>query len=423
MKRFVAFIIVSVLFVLALNPVYVDASPNISSPKAILIDGKTGQVLYSKNAHAKAFPASTTKIMTAILALKRGNLDDYIPISKRASYVDGSRIYLLEGEEVTLEQLLYGLLLESANDAAIAIAEYIGGSVEEFAVMMNDKAKELGAQNTHFTNPNGLPDPNHTTTAYDMAMIAKYAMSIPKFREIVETVRYVMPETNMQDTRYFYNGNKLIKNTRYKYEGANGIKTGYTQAAKQCFVGSARRDGRELITVILNENNASNLWENTTALLDYGFTNFEQIPLIQENEAVDRISVKGSTKKVKLVAEQGFHYNVPLGQKPHIEKNIVFNKDIVPPVHEGERLGYIEYSIGDEVIGRVRLIADKIPNNPVMASGVLAGGNSKGAPFVLWMLIILLFGGSVYTVTKKNRRKKGLYTSRKKIFKMKWGNK
>lgn len=143
-----------------------------------------------------------------------------MPISRRASYVEGSRIYLLEGEKVTLEQVLYGLMLESGNDAAIAIAEYIAGSVEEFAVMMNDKAAQLGAENTNFTNPNGLHDKEHVTTAYDMALIAKHAMTLPKFREIVNTVRYIIPETNMQDTRYLYNGNRIIKihriNTRVR---------------------------------------------------------------------------------------------------------------------------------------------------------------------------------------------------------------
>ncbi|MBA1335266.1 MAG: D-alanyl-D-alanine carboxypeptidase [Firmicutes bacterium] len=419
MKKIVVCFVLAILAFTLFLPNYSLASPNISSPKAVLIDGKTGQVLYSKNADERSFPASTTKIMTAVLALERGNLKDYVPISKKASFIDGSRIYLLEGEDVTLEQLLYGLILDSANDAAIAIAEHIGGSVEEFAVMMNDKARELGALNTNFTNPNGLPDPNHVTTAYDMAIIAKHAMSIPKFREIVSTVSYIIPETNMQDTRYLYNGNKLIKNTPYKYDGANGIKTGYTLAARQCFVGSAERDGMELITVILNENNTNAIWENTIALLDYGFNNFAPVPLVKKNQVIDEIEVKGSIKKIALVSERDFHYDAPVGETPEIDERIILNDKIVPPIHRGERLGYIEYSIGSETIGRVRLVAGEVPEDPVKASGVVVGGKSKTGSLVLWTFFLLLFGGSILTLKRKRRRKKNMYSYRNNIFRKK----
>jgi D-alanyl-D-alanine carboxypeptidase (penicillin-binding protein 5/6) len=413
MKKYIAVVLICAFFVLLLYPVVTYAAPDISSPKAILIDQKTGQVLYSKNAHEKAFPASTTKIMTAILALERGNLSDYVPISRKASYIDGSRIYLLEGEEVTLEQVLYGLMLESANDSAIAIAEYIGGSVEEFAVMMNDKAKELGALNTNFVNPNGLPDPDHVTTAYDLALIAKHAMNIPKFREIAGTVRYILPETNMQDTRYLYNGNKLIKNTQYKYEGANGIKTGYTAAAKQCFVGSAVRDNMELITVILGESNADKLWKNTIELFDYGFDNFDVIPVVAKDQQIKEIKIKGSSKKVKLFTEEEFHYYAPKGQRPEIKSNVVLDDGIAIPVHNGERLGYIEFTINDEPVGKVRLIAGDIPDTKVLASGVVAdGGSGAGSP-VLFLLMTVLLGGAAYRfITKKRRRKISYFNSK-----------
>jgi D-alanyl-D-alanine carboxypeptidase (penicillin-binding protein 5/6) len=409
MKRYIALALICAFSLLLLHPALSYAAPNISSPKAILMDRKTGQVLYDKNAHQKAFPASTTKIMTAILALERGKLSDYVPISRKASYIDGSRIYLLEGEDVTLEQLLYGLMLESANDAAIAIAEYIGGSVEEFTVMMNDKAKELGAVNTNFVNPNGLPDPAHVTTAYDLALIAKHAMSIPKFREIAGTVRYILPETNMQDTRYLYNGNKLIKNTQFKYEGADGIKTGYTVAAQQCFVGSAARGNMELITVILGESKANDLWNNTIKLFDYGFDSFDIIPVVTKGQQMKEIKVKGSTKKVKLFTEEEFHYDVPKGQKPDIKSSIVLNDDITPPVHNGERVGYIEFTIDDEPIGQVRLIVGDIPDTKVLASGVAAnGGSGSGFP-VLWLLITVLFGGAAFRFINKKRRRKISY--------------
>ncbi|NLZ90742.1 MAG: D-alanyl-D-alanine carboxypeptidase [Clostridiales bacterium] len=420
MKKYTAVILLTILLTFLAGPVEAFASFDISSQKAILIDAQTGQVLFSKNAHTASYPASVTKIMTAVLALERGTLTDYVPISRRASYVEGSRIYLLEGEKVTLEQVLYGLMLESGNDAAIAIAEYIAGSVEEFAVMMNDKAAQLGAENTNFTNPNGLHDKEHVTTAYDMALIAKHAMTLPKFREIVNTVRYIIPETNMQDTRYLYNGNRIIKNTSDKYEGANGIKTGYTTAAKNCFVGSAQRDGREYITVILNEPDNKALWANTKALLDYAFENFAQVPVVEAGEVVDKVEFLGSKSEVKIVAEQGFHYNYPVdSEKPGIQENIVMDA-IKPTVRTGERVGYIEYSIGDEVVGTVRLIAQRNDQGKVLASGMVKGetGSSKAG---LWGLLLVLPASLLaFRFLAKNRRKRrSLYIKKRNIFRKK----
>ncbi len=404
-KRHIPVAALLILAVIFMTSGIALASPNISSPKAVLIDADTGQVLYDKNAHVKAYPASTTKIMTAILALERGNLEDYVPISKKASYVSGSRIYLLEGEKVTLEQLLYALLLESGNDAAIAIAEHIGGSVEEFAVMMNDKAKQLGALNTHFTNPNGLPDPNHVTTAYDLAQIARYAMTIPAFKKIVDTTRYIMPETNMQDTRYLYNGNKLIKNTSYSYEGANGVKTGYTTAAGHCFVGSASKNGLQLITVILGENNSNRMWENTIKLLDYGFDNYKSVPLNKAGEVIREADVKGSSRKIKLVTEKAFHYDVLKGQSPEIERRTVLDGEIKAPVHPGERLGFLEYRIGEDVIGKIRLIADDTNQVQVMLSSIFSSkGDNNTLPYI-WPVLLLVSAASVYIVLRQKRNK------------------
>jgi D-alanyl-D-alanine carboxypeptidase (penicillin-binding protein 5/6) len=418
MKKIAALMVLSILLALLTGPVNALASINISSPRAVLMDAKTGQVLYGKNAHQVSYPASITKVMTAALALERGTLTDYVPISRRASYIDGSKIYLLEGEKVTLEQMLYGLMLESGNDAAIAIAEYIGGSVEEFAVMMNDKAAQLGALNTNFTNPNGLPDPNHVTTAYDMALIAKHAMSIPEFRKIVSTVRYIIPETNMQDTRYLYNGNRLIKNTSHSYEGGNGIKTGYTTAARHCFIGSAQRDGKEFITVILNEQNSNTLWDNTVALLEYAFDSFEQLPVVEEGKVIDTIEFMGSNSDVRIVTEQGFHYNIPVDtQKPDINENIVLDS-VKPTVQPGERVGHIDYSIGEDIVGKVRLIADSAPGSDVMASAIFSGKSGSSKFRLWWFLFALPVSVLAFRFIIKSRRRKGsMYGRRKNIFK------
>ncbi len=400
-----------------LVPVNVSASVNISTPMAVLMDAQTGQVLYSKSADRAAYPASTTKIMTAVLALERGDLKDYVPISKKASYTEGSRIYLLEGERVTLEQLLYGLLLESGNDAAIAIAEHIAGSIEEFAVMMNDRAEALGAKNTNFTNPSGLPDPEHVVSAYDMALIAKHAMAIPEFREMVYTTRYIIPETNMQDTRYLYSGNRLIKNTSHKYEDANGIKTGYTVAAKHCFVGSARRDDKEFITVIFKEPNANALWANTAVLFDYAFDNFKQIPITRKGEVIEELELLGTNSDIRIITEEGFHYNYPAdNDKPNIEQEVVMDT-VKPTVPNGERVGYIEYKINDEIIGTVRLLAQRNDEKRIIASGML-----KGAPKdakhggLLSFLLLLSISVAAFKILIKNRRKRQFsYVNRKSI--------
>ena len=252
------------------------AEPDISSPSAILIDSKTGRVLYEKECDVKRYPASTTKIMTGILCIELGSLNDIVTIGTNPSQIErgSSQIYLIPGEQLTLEQLLYAMMLESANDASIAIAEHISGSVEEFVKLMNKRAKELGANDTNFVNPHGLHDDNHVTTARDLALIAKHAMTLPKFREVVATVNYTIPETNKQPARdYITNSNKLIWkiNKTYSYDYAIGIKTGYTTKAKNNLVAGALKDDMELISVVMNENStnsSSNMYTNTIELLN-----------------------------------------------------------------------------------------------------------------------------------------------------------
>ena len=191
--------------------------PDIIGETAIVIDAKTGQVLYNKNMHDQRYPASTTKLITALLAIENLDLSKTVTIDAETPFTEGSRIYLLEGENVTVEQLLYALMLESANDAAVALGKEIAGTVPAFAEMMNRKAIELGAKNTNFVNPNGLHDDNHLSTAYDLAMIAKEAMKNEKIRELVTTYRYVIPATNKQETRYLYNTNRLLYDEKPKY--------------------------------------------------------------------------------------------------------------------------------------------------------------------------------------------------------------
>ncbi|MCD8501454.1 MAG: D-alanyl-D-alanine carboxypeptidase [Bacillaceae bacterium] len=236
----------------------------------VLMDADTGSILYEKNMHQVLYPASTTKILTAILALEQENLNELVMTSSDARHAVGNRIYLSEGEEKPLIDLVYGTMLNSGNDAAIAIAEHIGGTVEGFSKMMNDKARDIGAINSNFVNPSGLPDDDHVTTAYDLAKIGQYALRIETLREIATT--QVMPWIGEEWVSNLVNTNRLL----WEYEGATGLKTGYTTLAQQTFVGSAKRDGMELIVVLLRTQGRNNLWKESKYLLDFGFEHFEK---------------------------------------------------------------------------------------------------------------------------------------------------
>lgn len=256
----------------------------ISAPSAILIEKETGEILYSKDSELSLYPASTVKIMTAIIAIENANLSDIITISSNAitSVPSSYTLSNIKPEEnLTLENLLYALLIPSGNDAANAIAEYIGGNISNFSVMMNKKAKELGCKNTNFTNPNGVHDENMHTTAYDLSLIAKYAMNNTTFRHIVSTIEYTLPSSNKypQADRTFNNSNHLIlPESKDYYEYATGIKTGFTNAAQNCLVASAKKGNVEFIVVILGstESNWSehSKFSDAKNMFNYAFDNY-----------------------------------------------------------------------------------------------------------------------------------------------------
>lgn len=245
-----------------------DSDPVISAGQAVLTDGETGKILYEKSADEKAYPASTTKIMTALVTLE--NLEKYdspitqtVEVPAEAAGVEGSSLYLAAGEKISMEDLLYGLMLVSGNDAATALACIIGGTQENFVSMMNDKAAELHCSSTHFTNPSGLFDEDHYTTARDMAVIAREAMKDPTFRKIVAAKDHKAQRTD-SDYLTFHNKNKTI----FQYDGGTGIKIGYTQASGRTLVASAERDGRSMICVVMS---APDWFQDAYKLMDYGF--------------------------------------------------------------------------------------------------------------------------------------------------------
>lgn len=252
-----------------------DVQP-VTAKAACVLEMTSHRVLFEKNAHQRLPMASCTKIMTALVALERGNLTDVVTTGPNAAGVPGSSIYLKKGEQLTLEDLLYGLMLASGNDAAVAIAEYIGGSVPKFLDLMNARAQELGLVDTHFSSPNGLDTPGHYTSAYDLAMIASYAMQNADFRRIVGTKTHTMPYEGQPGARVVRNKNRLLSS----FDGANGVKTGYTGDAGRCFVGAAERDGMQLIGVVLN---CGPMFEETAALLDNAFARYAMRPVMEPN--------------------------------------------------------------------------------------------------------------------------------------------
>ncbi len=270
------------------------AGPQIGAQAAILMDANTGVILYSKNIHERLYPASTTKIMTALLAAERGNLDDMVEFSHEAVFsvpADGSNMGMDEGESITLEECLYGIMVASANEAANAAGEYVSGSIEDFVALMNERAEEIGCTDTHFVNPNGLHDPQHYTSAYDLALISSLFFRNEMLCKISNTGRYHFEATATQPDDFFKNNKHKLVNGEIPYEGILGGKTGYTDDSRQTLVTCAEQNGMRLVCVVFKEETPDQ-FTDTVELFDYGFHNF-QVLNISENEEKYNIESTG----------------------------------------------------------------------------------------------------------------------------------
>ena len=323
----------------------------LSAHNAVLIEQSSGRILMEKDAHEKRPMASTTKIMTAITALEYGNLEDIVVISAKANNTEGSSMWLATGEKVTLEHLLYGLMLNSGNDAAVAIAEHVGGSVEGFAKLMNQTAEKIGAKNSNFTNPHGLDDANHFTTAYDLAIITRYAMQNSKFAEIVATKTKVVPWEGNSWGRTLNNHNKMLN----LYVGADGVKTGFTKRSGRCLVSSATRDGMQLIVVTLN---ASDDWNDHKAMLDFGFANFGIKTILRDGEYMKTVPViNADDVRLAIIAESDLSVALKTGDLKNVI--IAYNcpQTVSAPIIEGQILGEAVATLNDTIIGQVNLVS------------------------------------------------------------------
>ena len=317
----------------------------VSAEKALVLDGVTGRVLYEKNADRQALIASTTKIMTALIVCEKCNVLDRMRIPKEAVGIEGSSMYLREGEILTIQELLYGLMLSSGNDAAVALAIYCGGTVEGFAELMNDKAHSLGLQNTHFENPNGLDSPGHYSTARDLAVLAAYAMENPIFYKTVSA------KTVTVGSRSLRNHNKLL----WQVEGADGVKTGYTRAAGRILVSSATREGRRLICVTLNDPND---WADHSDLLEEGFSRYSVRRIVSEGERVTLLEVEsGRESTVEVLAAADLDYSLAPEERPVL---VVPGPGFVySPVTEGADAGFAYVLIDGCAVARVPVVYGK----------------------------------------------------------------
>ncbi|MGN0178171.1 MAG: D-alanyl-D-alanine carboxypeptidase family protein [Monoglobaceae bacterium] len=401
-----------------------------SGETGILIDAASGRILFESESQKRMYPASTTKIMTALLAfeaIERGELtlDTQVQVTAemlKDSDPDGSNIALKEGEVMSMDNLLKGLMVASGNDAACAIAAQVGKSIPEFVNMMNSRAAELGCTDTHFVNPNGLHDDDHYTTAADMAKIARAAMSLEKFKKIADIAHLKIPPTNMTEKeRYYINTNGLLSTMRYTtyyYKYATGIKTGHTSKAGNCLVASATRDGIDLIGVILGGAGVADSHKDNIEMFDWGFETYTYIRALQKGDMPCEVRVKlgKSTDSLTLSVAEAVNVIVPKGtaaENLEIRPNIP--DSVSAPITAGTEIGSVSVFLNGEELGSGVLVASRDVERsffwPVMAAADALWSNTVTRTIIFIILIgaaafILLFIRGLYVNLQRAKRRK-----------------
>ena len=373
------------------------------STSCLLMDAKSGKILYAKNAYNKMYPASTTKLMTAILALENCKTTDVATVSHNAIYsipVGYSHANLKEGEQLTVEQLLNVLLIPSANDSAVVLAEHISGSTDEFAKLMNEKAKELGCKNTNFVNPNGIHNKNHYSCAYDLALIGQYAMKFSDIMRIAMVRQYTLPTTNKYNKtdRIFNATNALINNeskNKYYYPYATGLKTGYTDAAGSCIVSTAKKGNLELIVVILKASSIAERYNDCKTLFNYGFEHYSYQTLQSSGSIVKTIEIPNATKETKqLDVSIKDDITALLSSDIKLEDlkpSIELDSELKAPIAENTVIGKISYTIDEQVYS-----SDLIANASVIPSSFEV--------IVFRILLIFLILYIIYRLLRHNSK-------------------
>ncbi len=438
MKKRVCMMLLALALVLgnAVSAFGETAQPELVGETAILMDMKTGEILMEKNAHEQRYPASTTKIMTAILALENLELDAQVTVDEKTPYeVEGSHIALEPGEVLTVDQLLRGMMVESANDCAMVLGKTIAGTTEDFARMMNEKAKELGALNTNFVNASGLHDPNHKTSAYDLAVMARYAMTNPaicdKFRELVTTYKAEIPVTNKKtEQRYLYNTNRLLYDTVNKvyvgnekrickYDGITGVKTGYTSNAGGCLVASAERNGSEFLCVTMKSTDMGR-FADCISMLDWAFTNYRTVSPMSLGDAVGKVSVKrGSVKSVGAVVAENLYATIPMDSPESVvTTQVIMEKTVEAPVAKGQVVGKIQVYEDEQLVGEYSAVAsEEIPRGGMLSIFGITDATAKKIYTdvgIAVLVILLLFWAYVVLKRRQIRRRKARRAERQK---------
>ncbi len=407
------------IFILNVSVCYgISDAPDISAGAAILLDSNTEKIIYSKNESERMYPASTTKILTAILTIENCNLDDIVTVPYEAVYSipSGYSVAALQpGEQLTVEQLLKVMLVHSANDAANVLAYHVSGSIEGFANLMNQKVSELGLTNTHFTNPSGMHDENHYTTAYDLAIIMKYCMKNSTFRNLSGLKYCTIPATNKYEERVFNTTNELLiydnrnVSSNYYYKYAIAGKTGYTTQAKNSLVSVSNKDNLELICVVLSvglyPNNLSAKFIDTKSLFDYGYNNYTVKKLREKNAIATQVEVKNGTKETRnldllisddltaLISQD--ELNTDFSPEIQVEDNLM------APISQGQVVGKIVYNIDG-----IEYSSDLIASHSVKKSGFLT--------LIVQIFLIVLILFLLYKLLFENNKNKKIY--RKKLF-------
>lgn len=332
------------------STVLAEGPSGISAAAAVLMDVETGDILFGKQVDTRRPPASTTKIMTAILGLELGRPDEVVIVSQKAAAVGEATLHLDPGEKITLYELITGALVRSGNDACVAIAEHIVGSEEQFVKLMNKKALALGAQNTHFENTNGLPRKEHYSTAKDLALMARHGLQIPQFSSIIrqkETeIHFLEPDVFMD----LKNTNKLLWNYPY----ANGVKTGTTTAAGKCLVASATKEGRQLVAVVLN---APDRFGDAKKLLEWGFEKTETVRVVDVEQAIAEFL--STNRSVQAFINNPISVSIPKAERKNLQTRVVWEKTAKRSVSAGERLGRLEVWLGEQKLNSVPLLSEK----------------------------------------------------------------
>ncbi len=330
-----------------------DAPPQISAVAAVVIDQASGKVLYDKDMNAEHYPASTTKVLTALLTLENMDIDDKITLPEDYVNVGETSIGLKAGARQTVEELLMALMLYSANDAGQALAIGVAGTEEAFVKMMNQRVSALGLQHTHFCNPHGLHNEDHYTSAYDLAMIARVAMDNPEFRRIVTTDSFTVRKLNGEDNFTVGNRNGLLS----QYEYADGIKTGYTRQAGNCIVASATKNDMQLIVVVLN---SPNIYEESQALLEWGFDNSQHNLLVSANEVKANVKVlNGGRNQVEVIAEKSLYSVMRTDENINVQESLDLPNSVPAPIHRGEVIGSVTYTDKNGYTYSTNLLAAK----------------------------------------------------------------